>query len=280
MIIWLASYPKSGNTLVRSLLAGYFFSKNGEFNFELLRKIDQFPNIKLFNELGVNLSDRNEIDKNYIEAQKIINKNNNSVQFWKTHNAFCKLQGKYDFTDLKNTTGVIYIVRDPRNVVSSYSNHYQRTMEEAVTDLNKNLEIKQSKNDKIPVFIGSWNFHYNSWKQLDQIGKYLLIKYEDLINNSEKTFLKILDFIKKISGVEIEIDENRIKKIIENTKFKKIKDLEIKDGFVEAKKNKDGEKIAFFNLGPDNKWENNLDLEIRQKIEKSFSNEMKEIGYL
>ena len=81
-------------------------------------------------------------------------------------------------------------------------------------------------------------------KQLDQIGKYLLIKYEDLINNSEKTFLKILDFIKKISGVEIEIDENRIKKIIENTKFKKIKDLEIKDGFVEAK-NKDGEKIAF-----------------------------------
>ena len=74
MIIWIASYPKSGNTLVRSLLAGYFFSKNGEFNFELLRKIDQFPNIKLFNELGVNLSDRNEIDKNYIEAQKIINK--------------------------------------------------------------------------------------------------------------------------------------------------------------------------------------------------------------
>lgn len=74
MIIWLASYPKSGNTLVRSLLASYFFSNEGEFNFNLLRMIDQFPNIKLFKELGINLSDRNEIDKNYIEAQKLINK--------------------------------------------------------------------------------------------------------------------------------------------------------------------------------------------------------------
>ena len=74
MIIWLASYPKSGNTLVRSLLASYFFSDEGEFNFNLLRMIDQFPNIRLFKELGINLSDRNEIDKNYIEAQKLINK--------------------------------------------------------------------------------------------------------------------------------------------------------------------------------------------------------------
>ena len=43
MIIWLASFPKSGNTLVRSLLSSYFFSENGDFNFELLSNIKQFP---------------------------------------------------------------------------------------------------------------------------------------------------------------------------------------------------------------------------------------------
>lgn len=280
MIIWLASYPKSGNTLVRSLLASYFFSNEGEFNFNLLRMIDQFPNIKLFKELGINLSDRNEIDKNYIEAQKLINKKKNSLQFWKTHNAFCKLQGKYDFTDLVNTLGVIYIVRDPRNVVSSYSNHYQTTIEESVNNLNSNIEISQSKDDKLPVFVGSWKFHYTSWKQLKLLNKYLLIKYEDLLIDTEKTFLEILDFINKISNAQLVIDKSKVRKVIESTSFDKIRDLENKIGFAEAKKDKHGNKINFFNLGPENKWEDNLDSNIRGKIENNFYDEMKELNYL
>ena len=57
MIIWLASYPKSGNTLVRSMLASYFFSKEGLYNFDLIRNIKQFPNISLFENLGINIRD-------------------------------------------------------------------------------------------------------------------------------------------------------------------------------------------------------------------------------
>ena len=54
MIVWLASYPKSGNTLVRSMLAAYFFSENGIYNFNLIKNIKQFPNISLFENLGFN----------------------------------------------------------------------------------------------------------------------------------------------------------------------------------------------------------------------------------
>ena len=280
MIIWLASYPKSGNTLVRSLLSGYFFSKEGEFNFDLLRRIDQFPNKKLFDELKIDLSNRDEVEKNYIEAQKIINKDEKSLQFWKTHNAFCKLQGKYNFTDLQNTTGVIYIVRDPRNVVSSYSNHYQKTIDQSVKDLNENLEIRQSINDKLPVFIGSWKFHYNSWKQLKSLNKYLLVKYEDLLSDTEKTFLNILEFVKEVSGAQIEIDRDKIHKVINNTSFSNIKKLEDKFGFKEAKKDKNGKIINFFNLGPKNNWKNSLSNETIKKVETYFADEMKEIGYL
>tara|TARA_B100001057_G_scaffold370543_1_gene374472 strand:+ start:6043 stop:6885 length:843 start_codon:yes stop_codon:yes gene_type:complete len=280
MIIWLASYPKSGNTLVRSLLSGYFFSKEGEFNFDLLRRIDQFPNKKLFDELKIDLSNRDEVEKNYIEAQKIINKDEKSLQFWKTHNAFCKLQGKYNFTDLQNTTGVIYIVRDPRNVVSSYSNHYQKTIDQSVKDLNENLEIRQSINDKLPVLIGSWKFHYNSWKQLKSLNKYLLVKYEDLLSDTEKTFLNILEFIKEVSGAQIEIDRDKIHKVINNTSFSNIKKLEDKFGFKEAKKDKNGKIINFFNLGPKNNWKNSLSNETIKKVETYFADEMKEIGYL
>ena len=280
MIIWLASYPKSGNTLVRSLLSSYFFSEDGEFNFEMLKKIDQFPHIKLFNQLGIDLSNKEEVEKNYIEAQKIINKEKGGVQFWKTHNCFCKFDNKYPFTDLKNTAGVIYIVRDPRNVVLSYAHHYQKSLEDSFNDLKSTSVIKQSKNDQLPVLVGSWNFNYNSWKQLKSLNKYILIKYEDLISDTEKTFINIINFISKLINSKIEINEKKLKKVIEATSFEKIQKLEKKSGFSEAKIKKNGEKINFFNLGPENDFNKFLDSKTREDIEKNFSNEMKELNYL
>ena len=50
MIIWLASYPKSGNTWVRSFLSAYYYSNDGKFNFSLLKKIRQFPSKDFFND--------------------------------------------------------------------------------------------------------------------------------------------------------------------------------------------------------------------------------------
>ena len=48
MIIWIASYPKSGNTYIRSFLSAYYFSKDGEFEFDLLKNIKQFQNTEFF----------------------------------------------------------------------------------------------------------------------------------------------------------------------------------------------------------------------------------------
>ena len=48
MIIWLASYPKSGNTWVRSIISTLLYSNDGNFNFELIKKVSQFPEKKYF----------------------------------------------------------------------------------------------------------------------------------------------------------------------------------------------------------------------------------------
>ena len=101
-----------------------------------------------------------------------------------------------------------------------------------------------------------------------------------MLIDTEKTFLEILDFINKISNAQLVINKSKVRKVIENTSFDKIKDLENKIGFAEAKKDKHGNKINFFNLGPENKWEDNLDSSIRSKIENNFYNEMKELNYL
>ena len=75
MIIWLASYPKSGNTLIRSILSSYFFSNKAEFTFENLYKITQFPRITHFQKIGVDISNLEETFHNFINAQNSINKN-------------------------------------------------------------------------------------------------------------------------------------------------------------------------------------------------------------
>ena len=279
MILWLASYPKSGNTLLRSFLSTYFFSKDGNFNFDLLRNIKQYPNNKLFLELGVDISNRHEIAKNHLNAQKLINQNKKSFQFWKTHSSFVKMDG-YSFTDLNNTLGVIYIVRDPRDVVISYSHHNNQTIEQTLKMINQNYILGAEIKDKIPVYLGSWSYNYNSWKVFNNINKYLLIRYEDLVLNDEKYFEKILFFIKNISKMDFDISEKKIKKVLEEIKFEKLKKLEKEKGFHESKKDDKGNTINFFRSGKTKQWKNNLDLKTKNMIEEVCQKEMKELGYI
>ena len=127
----------------------------------------------------------------------------------------------------------------------------------------------------------TWNSNYNSWKSFKPIGKYLLIKYEDLINDRDLALRKILKFIYNLQGTKFKIDQKKFQNVIETTDFERMKNLEKKDGFFEGKTNTDtGEKIPFFNLGPKNDWKKLLDSKVRNKIEKAFKKEMKELNYL
>ena len=142
MIVWLASYPKSGNTFVRSMLASYFFSKDGSYDFSLIKNIKQFPHGGLFQKLGIDINNQSEVIKNYINVQDIINKSR-SIKFFKTHSFFFE-----QFTNLNNTLGVIYIVRDPRNVITSISNHYEFNIDESFNFMtNKRKIIFPNKNE-------------------------------------------------------------------------------------------------------------------------------------
>ena len=284
MFVWLASYPKSGNTLVRSMLAPYFFSKDGVFNFDLIKNIKQFPSAPLFESLGFDIKNEKELIKNYITTQESINQKN-LVQFLKTHSYLFNIEGN-GFTDLNNTLGSIYIVRDPRNVVTSLANFLDMSITKATDHLIHSPHIGGIENsnkieERMKTYTGTWGGNFNSWKSFKSNGKYLLIKYEDLITDKEECLKKILKFIYKLKNINFEIDEIKIKNIIESTSFENMKNLEKEKGFIEARtKKKTAEKIPFFNLGSKNDWKKLLDLEIIEKIEKAFGKEMKELGYL
>jgi len=281
MIIWLASYPKSGNTLLRSILGTYFFSNDGVFDFQFIYKIGQFPMLDYFKRAGVDIYNDQEIFKNYIKAQKVFNIENRSIKFFKTHSIF--FNRKVDnakFSDLENTLGAIYVIRDPRSIVSSFAHHYQLSINEATDQICNNDLFSERTETHPQTFISSWKLNYLSWLGLGK--KVLLIKYEDLIGEKKKTTLiKVFNFFKTLGMSDKSFDMEKLNKVIKSTEFNKMKELEKKQGFREATiDKKTGKRLTFFNKGPKNKWKDVLDEKNQKKIEKTFKKEMTELGYL
>ena len=280
MIIWLASYPKSGNTWVRSIISCLLYSKEGNFNFELIKKIEQFPEKKYFENLIDRFDNFNKITENWILAQEKINLSD-EVKLFKTHQGKYTV-GKNNFTDKKNTLATIYIVRDPRNLVTSISNHFSLTKPEASNFLLTPQLIGNGKSMKERIggmynLLGRWNEHYRSWtKDKDNL---LLIKYENLLTNTDEELKKIILFLGKYLDFDTNTEKN--KKIIETTKFENLQKMEKQGEFLEAVKIRyTNDSVSFFHLGPKNKWEDNLDKEIKKNIEKKFEKEMKELKYI
>ena len=280
MIIWLASYPKSGNTWVRSIVSSLLYSNDGNFNFELIKKIKQFPEKKYFKDLINDFGNFNEIKENWILAQDKINLDD-QIKILKTHQGKYNI-GKDSFTNNQNTLATIYIVRDPRTLISSISNHYTLDLDQASNFLMTPQIIGNSKKWKeneigMKCLLGKWNDHYRSWTRVKN--NLLLIKYEDLINNPENELGKIISFLTKF--IKFKTDNEKNKKILETTSFKNLKAMEQKGLFKENVLNKtDDSKVNFFHLGPANNWKDNLSEDLKNKIEKNFYQEMAELEYI
>ena len=286
MIIWIASYPKSGNTWIRSLLSSYLFSDDGKFSFKLLNNIEQFSSKNLSLKLSEKLNYQSRISKNWIPSQEIINKDK-KIHFFKTHNAICTINDN-KFTDKSNTLAAIYVVRDPRNLITSLSYHYELSLDEAFSFLTNKKKIifpinveKKDKDINDPEdfnFLSDWSTHYRSWKNIN-FCPIKIIKYEDCLNDTQKVFVSILDFLSKF--LKFKFDKKKINNAINSTDFKSLSQMEKEEGFQESvTSSKTMKKINFFNLGKTNDWKTLLDKKFIRKIESCFKNEMKELGYL
>ena len=277
MIIWISSYPKSGNTYLRSFLSSYYYSKDGKFDFNLLLNINQFPSLRYSD---VKPYTYVEAAKNWtINQKKFFNKE--KLFFLKTHNSLEEYFG-YRFTKSSETLGAIYIVRDPRNVVSSMCNHYSMNFNEAynkMIDENASLSIKNPDGNLGNFsFLGSWSNHYKSWKNNFEF-KTLFIKYEDLEENAHDEFWKILQFIEELTGKNEQINKKKFENSINSTNFSNLKQKEKLHGFKESLTYNKDNRTNFFNLGFKNKWQQNLPGEISSKIKDKYCNELKELKY-
>ena len=281
MIIWIASYPKSGNTWLRSLISTYYFSKKGFFDQNNLKLIDQFPEKKYLKNFEYKKDIPGETAKHWIEAQNKIN-SEKKIKFFKTHNILGSFNN-HEFTNIDNTLGAIYIVRDPRNVITSLKNHYNLNYEEALNFIKSERKFIYDfdKKDDYSDFqiISSWEKNYQSWKN-NKIFPIKFIRYEDLDNETFKVFKSVIEFISKISKDKKGFNREKAINSINSTSFETLKSLEKKGGFIESViSNKSKKKIPFFYLGPKNDWKKILDEDIKINLEKNFEQSLKDINY-
>ena len=272
MILWISSYPKSGNTWIRALISAYLYSDDGNFEFKLLHKIPKFIQEKFIS----TVADLNELKKNPLgitefwkSAQLRINLDN-EIKFFKTHNACVSYKDRW-FTDETNTAGYVYVVRDPRSIACSLASHSKISIEQAVNDLLNENNMGLNGPYKLAELPGSWKINYLSWKKKKKF-EGIIIKYEDLIDNTENEFKKILVFLNRFK--KIDINEKKISKSIISCDFSNLSKMEGEQGFEETQNNK------FFREGKKDSWKNELNLDLRKKLEDNFKSEMIELGYL
>ena len=277
MILWIASYPKSGNTYLRSFIAAYYFSKKGKFEFDLLLNILQFPSVKFVKK---NINSELEAAESWIFNQQQFF-SGNEIHFVKTHSTLNKFKGN-NFTTNNQTLGAIYIVRDPRNLITSLTHHYSLGYDEAfskLTDENATLLEKSSDNDHSNfTYLGSWSSHYKSWKNTKDF-KTLFIRYEDLENDKFNTFLRIVNFINKLKKSNFVVNQKKLVNAINSTNFSNLRNKEASQGFSESVYSNFGKKKRFFNLGFNNRWQKILPKNILNKLNSTLQNELNDLGY-
>ena len=163
-LIWVTSYPKSGNTWMRYLLANYFYNQSGLFDPKIIKHIDRLKlpkNMSMFNDEGkISI---NKISKNWIPAQEKLQ--SNQVKFIKNHGANLTINDN-QFTNEELTCGIILIVRAPRDVIISGLNYWNLDnydeMIEKICD-EEFLTIYQKEQPHKIEAIGSWKVNFLSW---------------------------------------------------------------------------------------------------------------------
>lgn len=282
MIFWIASYPKSGNTWVRSLICSYYYTNDGIFTDDkLLKNIGQFPEKKHFEKFDYNIAVPGDTTKFWIKAQESINQDR-KFRFFKTHNFLGKINNT-QFTNEENTLGAIYILRDPRNVITSVKNHFEMTYEESLEFMLNERKYTYDyfkKNDYGDFqFLSSWEKNYQTWIN-NKIFPTLVIKYEDLISQTFVELKKIVNFIDNLTKQKKEFDEKKAINVLSSTSFSNFKKFESTKGFSESLVSKTNEnKIPFFHLGPKNNWRQILDKDFQNKINKIFEKNLNDLKY-
>lgn len=270
-ILWLASYPKSGNTWIRAFLANLVANRPTPLP---LSELPNYGRLEADPELYTRLAGKPSTQLNFDElcalrpqvAAAIVAEAPRTV-FVKTHS----MAGVHDGTPLitpQGTAGAIYVVRNPLDVVISMSHHFAIDLDAAIDYLGDDRAATENSHLFVTEFLGSWSHHVKSWAD-GESDRVIIVRYEDLIEKPAKAFGRVA----KLVGVD---DRARISRAIDHSSFAALSGMEKRDGFVEVPiKGK-----RFFRSGKINQWREALTRDQVKRISDRHREQMQRFKYV
>ena len=273
-IIWLASYPKSGNTWLRLFLFNYLFNLDEPAPINQAHRIGPSDaSAVLYKQLASGQMDLTNIRDVLRLRPKVVSSlanNGADVNFMKTHNANVPIEGA-DLIPVQNTRGAIYVIRDPSDMLVSFTHHYSVPTERAIHAINSESHTIYADKEEtvVPQYLGSWSDHVRSW--VDATGfKTHVMRYEDMQADPVTAFGAALDYIGAPKDTE------RLERAVRFSSFKEAKKQEEEYGFVEKPK----DATRFFRSGKTGEGRQNLPDDILAQLEADHGDVMKRFGYL
>lgn len=270
-IIWLASYPKSGNTWLRAFLANLL--ENGSRPVA----INDLPRYAFGDNNLLHYRDLTGRDPASLTSAEIaalrprihewFARSQEREVFVKTHNAMLRVEGEPLITP-SATAGAIYVVRNPFDLAVSFSHHYRLPLQKAVDGLCDEKFMLLAADNHASQYLGSWATHVRSWQNAPGLTQHRL-RFEDMVCAPTETFGAVAQFL------GFPPDPERLRKAIAFSRFEELAGQEQAGGFVEAR----SDDLAFFRQGRIGVWRDVLsDPQVRQLID-ALGPVLVELGY-
>lgn len=261
-LIWLASYPKSGNTFCRALLHNYFLPKTTPHDINALADICAVEAARGFFGHCASIA---QVQRARPAVHERLTRLGAGPVFVKTHNANIAVENVALCTP-EFTAGAIYIVRDPRDVAVSYASYLGQEVEEVITFMGNARAALAGSEAQVFEFLGSWSDHAKSWVAAPNR---VLVRYEDLLANPAKTFARVLRFLRATP------DARHLKQAITFSSFEELAGQERKAGYRAA-----GTAQKFFRSGRAGAWRDVLTPAQAERIAQDHAEIMRSFGYL
>jgi hypothetical protein len=261
-IVWLASYPKSGNTWFRVLLANLFANEDHPININELNKTILASSRQLFDKvLGIDSSDltSSEIFELRPKMYREMAQKSNSILYIKVHDAWTCTESSLPLFPSDITKGVIYLVRHPLDIAVSYAYHSKTSLLKSLENIDNPKNSMCNREDKLyhqlEQKLGSWAEHVVSWIDESNLPIHI-IRYEDMLQDTLNEFKDALNFL------EIDYDEHTLKKAVRFSRFETLKKQEEEYSFREKPIN----LKSFFRTGTSGSWKKHYEMQQLQSF--------------
>ena len=275
-IFWLASYPKSGNTWFRIVLANLLNTSTEPVDLNQLQTgaiasargwVDDV--------LGFDsaLLSHDELDQLRPAAYQWHSEQNNQMGYHKIHDAYTCINNGSPLIPSQGCLGALYFIRNPLDVAISFANHSSCSIDQAIENMsNKTFAFckgKYRQHHQLRQWLLSWSLHVQSWASVQDMNV-LVLRYEDMKQNSLFTFTKAIEFL------GLDRSQNAIKQALDNASIDNLQRQEAQYGFNE----KPARVGHFFRKGIVGDWQQTLTPIQINRIINDHGEMMQQYGYL